>query len=94
MPLTTVPFPSDIRFVPRRRHTRAWLALLATAAVVLAALALPRSHPAARRDAPAAAVTHQAAHPQPAKAAITVTAGKAVYACTVVPAKPAVKPKR
>lgn len=76
------PYPAEIRLVPRRRHGRAWLAALAAAALVLTAYAwAPKAHPAAH---PAVA-QHQAAHPAPAKPAMTVTVGRAVYACTVVP---------
>lgn len=61
---------------------RAWLDLLA---LILAALASPRMQLV--RHSPATAATRQARRPGPAKTTgITVMAGRAVYACTVVPA--------
>jgi hypothetical protein len=82
--VNTTPYPAEVRITPRRRRPwRAWLFLLAAAALVIAALAwAPRAQPAARQ----APVAH---HPlAPAKPGITVTVGKTAYACTIIVLKP------
>ena len=86
-----VPYPSEIRIVPRRRRPwRVWLFIAVSAAFVITALAWPhRAHPQPAGQKPAAAVTsRQAVHARPAKAGITVTVGRVTYACTPL------KPKR
>lgn len=92
------PYPSEYALVPRRRRPwRAWLLLLAVAAAILLALAYPpRVDPHPEHLGQAAAVlTHKpSAHPAPAKSAVTVAVGKAVYSCVPATPKPAPKPKR
>jgi hypothetical protein len=90
MPAHTTPYPAaTIEVIPgRRRSTRrgravlAALGLLALIAVVLSVPGLGPSMPAP------AAVHHAAARPVPPPP-VHVTVGKTVYACTVVPPRPA-----
>ena len=90
---TSYPYPGELVLVPRKRHTRLRLGLLAVAAVILAVLPWsPRAQPA--RHSPAAAVTRQhAVHPAPAKARVTVAVNGTAYACAA-PLKPAPKPRK
>ena len=90
---TSYPYPGELMLVPRKRHTRLRLGLLAAAAVILAVLAWsPRAQPA--RHSPAAAVTgRQPTHPALAKAGVMVTVNGTAYACGA-PLKPAPKPRK
>ena len=94
--MNTTPYPAEVRIMPRRKRPwRAWIFLLAVAALVLAVLAWsPRAQPATARHSPAAAVTpQQAVHPAPARAGVTVTVNGTAYACAA-PLKPAPKPRK
>jgi len=52
---TSYPYPGELMLVPRKRHTRLRLGLLAVAAVILAVLAWsPRAQPGCRGHRPAA----------------------------------------
>jgi hypothetical protein len=88
--VNTTPYPAEVRIMPRRKRPwRAWIFLLAVAALVLAALAWsPKVQPRPAGQRPTTAVTRQqSVHPAPAKAGVTVTVGKVTYACSV-PLKP------
>ena len=76
---------AEIRVVPRRRR-RPWIAILGVAAIILVAAAwLPRAkpHPVSATHSTAAVVRQPAARPAPAKAGVSVTVGRTVYACTI-----------